>query len=73
MMADSSCSNPDWSDSPAVREYLIEALKLDLVGPGAGDGLAGERLPVWRRPASWYLTGFLIPSGTPLEETQRRR
>lgn len=67
MMADSSCSNPDWSDSPAVREYLVEALKLDLVGPGADDGLSGERLPVWRRPSSWYLTGFLIPSGTPLE------
>ena len=51
-------------DSPAVREHLVEALKLDLIGPSASHELADERLPGWVRPSNWYLTGFLIPSGT---------
>ena len=51
-----------------VRARLAEALALDLVGPGAGDPLVDERLPGWVRPSSWYLTGFLIPTGTPLEK-----
>ncbi len=52
-----------------VRERLVEALKLDLVGPWAGHELAEERLPGWVRPSNWYLTGFLIPSGTPPEKS----
>jgi len=52
-----------------VREQLVEALRLDLVGPWPGHGLAEERLPGWVRPSSWYLTGFLIPSGTPPEKS----
>jgi len=52
-----------------VRERIVEALKLDLVGPGAGHALAEERLPGWVRPSNWYLTGFLIPSGTPPEKS----
>lgn len=52
-----------------VRERLIEALRLDLVGPGHGDDLAEERLPGWVRPSNWYLTGFLIPSGAPPEQS----
>lgn len=60
------------TDPPAtsleVRERLVEALKLDLVGPGAGHELAEERLRGWERPSNWYLTGFLIPSGTPPEK-----
>ena len=52
-----------------VRERLVEALKLDLVGPWAGHALAEERLPGWVRPSNWYLTGFLIPSGTPPEQS----
>lgn len=51
-----------------VRGRLVEALDLDLVGPGAGHGLADERLPRRERPSNWYLTGFLIPSGTPREK-----
>ena len=47
-----------------VRDQLVEALKLDLVGPWAGHAFAEERLPGWVRPSNWYLTGFLIPSGT---------
>ncbi len=52
-----------------VRTRLVEALKLDLVGPWAGHALAEERLPGWVRPSNWYLTGFLIPSGTPPEKS----
>ena len=56
-----------------VRERLVEAVKLDLVGPWAGHGLAEERLPGRVRPSNWYLTGFLIPSGTPPEQSARPR
>ncbi len=52
-----------------VRDRLVEALRLDLVGPWAGKALADERLPGWVRPSNWYLTGFLIPSGTPPEKS----
>lgn len=54
--------------SADVRDRLVEALHLDLVGPGAGHALSGERLPGSVRPSTWYLTGFLIPSGTPPEK-----
>ena len=53
--------------SPAVRDRLVEALELDLVGPGPDDPLAAERLPGRERPSNWYLTGFLVPSGLPPE------
>ena len=33
------------ASSPAVRDRLVEALDLDLVGPGPGDPLAAERVP----------------------------
>ncbi|MCH7810856.1 MAG: helicase, partial [Chloroflexi bacterium] len=52
-----------------VRERLVEALKLDLVGPWAGHALAEERFHGWKRPSNEYLTGFLIPSGTPPEKS----
>ena len=57
------------ADSLEVRERLVEALKLDLVGPWAGHRLAEERLQGRVRPSNWYLTGFLIPSGTPPEKS----
>jgi hypothetical protein len=44
-----------------VRDRLVEALKVDLVGPAFED----EQTPGWVRPSNWYLTGFLIPSATP--------
>lgn len=47
-----------------VRQSLVDALKVDLVGPGADHELARERLPANETPSNWYLTGFLIPSGT---------
>ena len=46
----------------------MDALRLDLVGPGRDSELADERLPGWVRPSNWYLTGFLIPSDTPFEQ-----
>jgi hypothetical protein len=57
------------ADSLDVRARLVEALKLDLVGPWAGHALAEERLQGWVRPSNWYLTGFLIPSGTAPERS----
>ena len=54
------------SDSAAVREALVGALRLDLIGPGSGHALARERLPGWVRPSNWYLTGFLVPRGAPV-------
>ena len=56
------------TNSKEVRKRLVEALKLDLVGPWAGHELAEERLPGWIRPSKWYLTGFMIPVGTPPEQ-----
>ncbi len=57
------------ADPQVVRARLVDALRLDLVGPGAGHTFAEEQLPVWERPSNWYLTGFLIPSGTPPEKS----
>jgi hypothetical protein len=54
--------------SSEIRERLVRALELDLVGPWHGHHLAEERIPGWIRPSNWYLTGFLIPSGTPPEK-----
>jgi hypothetical protein len=51
--------------SREVRGRLVEALELDLVGPWHGHSFSEERLPGWIRPSNWYLTGFLIPAGTP--------
>ncbi len=51
-----------------VRDRLVEALRLDLVGPYRGHELEREMLQGRTRPSNWYLTGFLIPSGTPPEQ-----
>ena len=53
-----------FSDSAEVRDYLVEALRLDLIGPRpADDTLQRERLP--HAPSRWYLTGFLAPTSAP--------
>ena len=44
---------------------LVEALRLDLVGPWAGHELEAEQLPGRERPSNWYVAGFVIPTGTP--------
>ncbi len=54
--------------SEAARARLVEALRLDLVGPWAGHPLAEEKLFGWTYPSNWYLSGFLIPVATPPEK-----
>ncbi len=56
-----------FKNSVEVREYLVRALRLDLVGPGVDGEYSEEMLPGRVRPSNWYVTGFLIPSGTPPE------
>src|SRR5258708_4450928 len=53
--------------SAEVRSKLVEALKLDLVGPSDNLGSPAEVLP--QAPSRWYLTGFLVPIGA--ERDQR--
>ena len=53
--------------SVQVREQLVSALRLDLIGPGRGVGTDVEVLP--QDPSRWYLTGFLVP----LEGDDRQR
>ncbi len=50
-----------------VRSQLIDALRLDLVGPIGSLGTPNETLP--QAPSRWYLTGFLVP--TEADESQR--
>ena len=56
------------AESAEVREQIARALRLDLIGPWAGHALADERLRGWERPSNWYLTGFLVPRGAPVEQ-----
>ena len=60
-----TASQPAPVDSLEVRSRLVEAVKLDLVGPWAGHELGAEQLPGRERPSNWYVAGFLIPTGTP--------
>src|SRR5258706_15752145 len=46
-------------DSAKVRSQLVDALRLDLIGPSRGHELESEVLP--SPPSRWYLTGFLVP------------
>ena len=47
-----------------VRDALVRALALDLVGPQPGHALEAEVLE--QPPSRWYLTGFLVPTGASL-------
>ena len=53
--------------SAEVRTSLVDALQLDLIGPGGALGEPQEVLP--QSPSRWYLTGFLVP--TDAEDEQR--
>ena len=55
------------TESAEVREAIVRALRLDLIGPWADHPLSDERLPGWVRPSNWYLTGFLVPREAPIE------
>ncbi len=54
-------------NSVDVRSRLVEALRLDLIGPEDGSELEAEVLP--QAPSRWYLTGFLVPLDA--QDTQR--
>lgn len=49
-----------------VRADLVEALRLDIVGPHNNHAFANELLP--ESPSRWYLTGFLVPFDAPPEQ-----
>ena len=60
----SAASTSTFDDSASVRDYLVKALRLDLIGPRPEDEtLQHERLP--HAPSRWYLTGLLAPTGAP--------
>ncbi|HET9741888.1 MAG TPA: DISARM system helicase DrmA [Terriglobales bacterium] len=50
-----------------VRGKLVDALRLDLVGPSDTLGDRNEVLP--QAPSRWYLSGFLVPLGA--DQSQR--
>lgn len=57
-------ADPDTrQDSASIRNTLVDALRLDLVGPDPDEpthaAYATETLP--SAPSTWYLTGFLVP------------
>jgi hypothetical protein len=51
--------------SEDVRAGIVEALRLDLVGPTNDHPFADELLP--ESPRRWYLTGYLVPTALPSE------
>ncbi|BCL39175.1 DISARM system helicase DrmA [Nostoc sp. MS1] len=53
--------------SAEVRSHLIEALQLDLIGPTPDDIDHAEEI-LDQAPSKWYLTGFLVPYGAPIEQ-----
>jgi hypothetical protein len=52
--------------SLTVRGEIVEALRLDLVGPDNNHAFAHELLP--ESPFRWYLTGFLVPKTAAVEQ-----
>ena len=49
-----------------VRQQLIEALHLDLIGPTPEHSEDYQRETLPQAPSTWYLTGFLAPSNAPM-------
>ncbi len=45
--------------SADVREQIVDTLRLDLIGPGAGHKHEAEIIE--DSPGRWYLSGFLVP------------
>ena len=52
--------------SDQIRAHLLEALRLDLVGPTNDHAFANELLP--ESPRRWYLTGYLAPTTLPVDK-----
>ncbi len=53
--------------SHQVRSQLITALQLDLIGPTPED-IDHQEETLDQAPSKWYLSGFLVPHGAPLEQ-----
>ena len=49
--------------STEVREELVDALQMDLVGP-TPEGLGDPAEWLDQAPSRWYLTGFLVPAAS---------
>jgi hypothetical protein len=47
--------------SAQIRQQLVEALELDLIGPG-WDNVARRHESLPQPPSIWYTTGFLVPN-----------
>ncbi|TVR15374.1 MAG: helicase [Phormidium sp. GEM2.Bin31] len=47
--------------SAEVRQHLIKALQLDLIGPSPEDEERSQEILKDESPSRWYLTGFLVP------------
>ncbi len=66
---------PSQSQSIVIRAELVEAVRLDLVGPDNEHAFANELLP--EPPSRWYLTGYLVPKDAPdeqrIDETRTRK
>lgn len=60
-------SAPTFEKSASVRDYLIHALRLDLIGPSLEDE-AYQHEGLQFAPSKWYMTGFLVPTGAPIEQ-----
>lgn len=54
------------ADAQAIRDTLVDTLRLDLIGPAPGHMLESEVLE--QPPSRWYLTGFLVPIGAALDQ-----
>ena len=52
--------------SAQVRQQLVEALQLDLIGPTPDHSEDYQREIIPQSPSKWYLAGFLVPSEAPL-------
>ncbi len=54
--------------SATIRASLVDALQLDLVGPGPDSPHSAETLDT--APSRWYLTGFLVPYEAPESQAE---
>ncbi|MGF1481831.1 MAG: hypothetical protein ACFB4I_20505 [Cyanophyceae cyanobacterium] len=52
--------SPQSRQSAKIRDELIDALRLDLIGPTPDDTLHDDE-ELDREPSRWYLSGFLVP------------
>lgn len=53
------------SNSAEIRINLLDALKLDLIGPDSIHHPHAKEI-ISQPPSQWYLSGFLVPNSAPL-------